>query len=212
MIKIINFDKTTFKLLETVQDHFKQNDLEQLHKDVIHTLYSKSQDQSSTIHKKFYEIYEKEEFLKEYDKLIKDFIRPLYTEQIVYQKKPTFRIHMPGNVAVGEFHKDKDYSHSSNELNYWLPFTKAFDTNTVWIESEENKKDFKPYELEYGQILVFQGAILEHGNKPNQTDVSRVSIDFRVMPFSLYDEKEQLAKKSTHLSIPMTIDNYYKLI
>lgn len=212
MIKIVEFDKKSFLLLEILQDHFSTKNLDTLHNGLNYKLFTMKEDQSSSIHKKFYEIYNTNTFLNEYKKLLKEFIKPLYNEAIVYQQKPTFRIHMPNNVAVGEYHKDRDYSHCTKELNYWLPFTKAFGTNTIWIESEEDKGDYKPYELEYGQILVFDGANLSHGNKTNTTNVSRVNIDFRVMPISLYNETEQSLKSSTHLKLPMTIGNYYEKI
>jgi hypothetical protein len=55
----------------------------------------------------------------------------------------------PGNIAVGEYHKDKWYRdakwHSEvSELNYYLPFTNTYGTNTIWVESEEDKGDFTP--------------------------------------------------------------------
>lgn len=51
-----------------------------------------------------------------YLKFIKDFIRPLFNnETLVYQKVPTFRVHLDNNVSVGEVHKDSDYGHAKNE-------------------------------------------------------------------------------------------------
>ena len=43
----------------------------------------------------------------------------------IYQKIPTFRLHFPGNIAVGEYHKDKWYRDAEwheevKELNYYL--------------------------------------------------------------------------------------------
>ena len=35
-----------------------------------------------------------------------------------------------------------------------------------------------------GQMLVFDGANLEHGNRINRSDETRVSFDFRVIPLS----------------------------
>jgi ectoine hydroxylase-related dioxygenase (phytanoyl-CoA dioxygenase family) len=207
-VEIIKFDTTKTKMRDIVKSHFNNKELSLLHEeDSSHSLFSKQQDQSSLIHKKFYKIYEQTDFLIEYDNFIKDFIRNRYQESIVYQKRPTFRIHMPGNVAVGEFHKDKHYQHSIWETNYWLPFTDAFSTNTIWIESEEDKGDFSPIELGWGELLIFDGSNLNHGNKPNTTGVSRVSIDFRIMPYSKYDENNN--NKSTHLALPMKIGGYY---
>ena len=95
-----------------------------------------------------------------------DFIKYEFElDEIIYQKIPTFRVHLKDNQAVGEWHRDRDYNHGKSEINIWLPFTDAYDTNTIWIESEEDKNDFKPYNVSYGEVLVFNGANLIHGNK-----------------------------------------------
>ena len=44
---------------------------------------------------------------------IQKVIKPRFGEEIVYQKIPTFRVHLPNNVSVGEFHKDK---HRHNKM------------------------------------------------------------------------------------------------
>jgi hypothetical protein len=49
------------------------------------------------------------------------------------------------------------------------------------MESIEDKGDYKAYKVNYGEILVFSGANLIHGNKPNQSLETRVSIDFRLV-------------------------------
>ena len=87
-------------------------------------------------------------------------------------------VHLPNNVAVGEFHRDRDYSHGEGETNFWLPVTNAWDSNSVWIEGEEGAEDFTPYEVAVGQLLVFDGVNLAHGNKMNTTGKTRVSFCF----------------------------------
>lgn len=72
---------------------------------------------------------------------MKEHIAPLFKgeKRIIYQKKPTFRVHLPNNVgnayngtslvltslAVGKKHRDYDYFHPPGEINFWLPFTKG---------------------------------------------------------------------------------------
>ena len=75
------------------------------------------------------------------------------------------------------FHRDRDYAHNVNEVNFWLPVTRAFDTNTIWIESEEGKEDFQPLECGVGESWMFNGCHLKHGNKINTTEQTRVSFD-----------------------------------
>jgi hypothetical protein len=122
-----------------------------------------------------------ERFYAQFDALV----RPLYLQflkwlsyrfcvsGLVYQAKPSLRIHLPNDVAVHERHKDADYGHANGEVNIWLPITSAFDTSTIWIED-------KPYNANYGDLVVFDGVNLVHGNKVNTTGKTRVSLDFRV--------------------------------
>ena len=41
-------------------------------------------------------------------------------EKIVYQAKPTLRVQFPGNKAVGGWHRDRDYNHPIDEINFWV--------------------------------------------------------------------------------------------
>jgi len=43
------------------------------------------------------------------------------------------------------------------------------------------RADYKPYRVKYGEILVFNGANLTHGNRENKSLETRVSVDFRLV-------------------------------
>ena len=169
-------------------------------------------DQSTKIHKKFYDYIDSEEerFSELYKNFIKDNIKPIFKEQLVYQKFPTFRAHFPNNVAVFAFHKDKDYSHPPQERNIYLPITNAWDTNTIWTESEEDKEDYSPIKASYGQFVLWDGNNLNHGSRQNETGKTRISFDFRVIPMSEYDES--FSKKSISKNIDFKIGGYYEVI
>lgn len=160
-------------------------------------LLNREHDQITPIHPLFYQWARTDDFKELYTTFLLHHIKPLYAgEDIVYQTIPTFRISFPHNVAVGEFHKDKHYrdvewAKKVREDNFFLPFTNAFDTNTVWVESEEDKGDFKPMNCDYGQCIRWDGSNLRHGNKTNETGSTRVSVDFRVMPLSHYIPSSQ---------------------
>ena len=79
-------------------------------------------------------------------------------------------------------------------MNFFLPFTKAYKTNTIWVESKEDKKDYSPMISQYGECIQWDGSNLSHGNKKNETNTTRISVDFRIIPFSKY-------KPSNHGSI-----------
>ena len=150
-------------------------------------------DQLTVYHEKFYDEADKTKFYSIYKSFIKEFIQKLFNEEILYQKIPTFRVHQPNNLAIAAYHRDSDYSHSTSEVNFYLPLTKAWGNNTIWVETESDKKDFQPIEAEVGEIWKWDGANLLHGNKINDTSTSRVSIDFRVLPLSEYKDNDDIS-------------------
>ena len=98
-----------------------------------------------------------------------------------YQSPPSFRFHYCGRGS-SVFHKDRDFGVEQGRLNIWVPLTKVWGDNSLWVESEIGARDFKPIIMHPGQALVFDGVNLEHGSKINTTISSRISFDFRVMP------------------------------
>lgn len=205
---IYNYDTSLYKFKELVCKILNVDDLEKLHEFGQYGIFSKDNDQSSKWHKLFYDNFS--EFNDLYLKFIGEFIKPLFgEEQIVYQKIPTFRVHLVGNLSVGEFHKDSDYGHSNNEINFWLPFVDTFSTNTIWVESEPGLGDYAPRSLDYGEVMRFHGANLVHGNKINDTGITRVSIDFRVVKYSEFVPSENT---SIDTNLKFDIGEYFDLI
>lgn len=163
-------------------------------------------DQETIFHDRYYEI-EKEnpKFLATYDRFIEEQVVPLIGGDVVYQRFPTFRCHMPNNVAVGGWHRDTEYNHPPGEINFWMPFTKAWDSNTIWLSMNGNKDDASPKELRNGQYLMFEGSTL-HGNKVNDTGLCRVSMDFRVIPA---DKFMPGVRESVSAGRSFTVGDYY---
>lgn len=198
-----------------LRDWLEVDQLKKLHSHKKYELFSREKDQSSKWHKTFYEkVRNDDSFFELYESFLLDIVKPRYGEEIVYQRIPTFRAHLSGNIAVGEYHKDKFYRKKEwaelvKETNYYLPFTDTNESNTIWSESEEDKEDFAPMLLKYGECMEWDGSNLMHGNKVNDSDETRVSVDFRVMPRSIYVD-------STHTSIntkiPFRIGGYYEVI
>jgi ectoine hydroxylase-related dioxygenase (phytanoyl-CoA dioxygenase family) len=208
----INYDRNQFSFKEKLENLFQVGNLETLN-DSIEVL-SREKDQSTKYHTLYYNWARTEEFKLIYEKFILNVIKPLYNEQIVYQAIPTFRVAYPNNIAVGEYHKDKwyrdaDWAVEVNEDNFFLPFTDAFDTNTIWVESQEDKGDYSPMNCNYGEIIQWDGSNLTHGNKINTTGKARVSIDFRVMKYTNYKPSEQ---GSINTKTKFQIGGYYKTI
>lgn len=215
-MKKINYSTKDYPFASIVSNILNTSDLSKIHEEdhfEKYDVFKREEDQSTKYHKLYYNNYKKQ-VLELYDKFILNVIRPLYNEEIVYQKIPTFRLHFPGNIAVGEYHKDKWYRDAGwheevKELNYYLPFTNAYGTNTIWVESEEDKGDYKAMDIKYGECIQWDGVNLTHGNKKNITNSTRISVDFRVIPFSKY-------KPSNHGAIntktKFEIGGYYSKI
>ena len=139
-MKRIKYNIKEYAFREVVCNWLENYDLSKLHYVEQYEHFERETDQSTKWHKKFYDMIRTDEsFNDTYVKFLTDVIKPRYGEQIVYQKIPTFRVHQPNNLAVAAFHRDSEYSHSTHEINFFLPLTRAFDNNTIWAESEKGK-------------------------------------------------------------------------
>lgn len=99
-----------------------------------------------------------------YIDFIESVLAPLYDGVKAYQKPPSFRLHY-SQRGSSSFHRDRDYGVKNGRLNLWVPLTRVWGENSIWIESEVGKEDFAPVELSYGQALIFDGSNLCHGSK-----------------------------------------------
>ena len=217
----IAYDTLTYQFLDVIESWFwtdgimPTSGISDLHFHKSYDLFERQNDQSTIWHRCFYKmIREDKSFNDVYLKFLKDKIKPRFNEEIVYQNIPTFRVHLPGNISVGEFHKDKHYrdekwANQVRELNYFLPLTKAYGTNTIWAETEEDLGDYREIRADYGECVEWCATKLTHGNKQNITRNTRVSFDFRVIPKSRYVESEHL---TINTKIPFGIGGYYGVL
>ena len=217
----ITYDSFLFDFRSIVVEWFECDDilppgsLERLHFHKVYDLFERENDQSTVWHKCFYDRIRKDNrFEHEYMSFLSQYIKPRFNEKIVYQKIPTLRVHLPGNISVGEFHKDKHYrdekwAEKVQELNYFMPLTKAYGTNTIWAETEEDLGDFQEIRANYGECVEWSATKLTHGNKQNITRNTRVSFDFRVIPKSRYVESGYL---TINTKIPFGIGGYYGVL
>lgn len=149
-------------------------------------------------------------FIQTYLDFIENVVQPQFDEPIVYQKKPTIRVHMPGDVAVGEYHKDTKYGHTPEAVNFWVPATIAYYTNTLHVQTSEDLAPQPVEPLKVGQYVIFDGVSLNHGNEPNLTSTTRVSFDFRTIPESKFVASDQTSI-NTGLRFAVGEDGYYDL-
>lgn len=169
-------------------------------------------DNNSTWHKRFYDNMRDSKFMDCYKEFMAIVIQPIFNESLVYQRYPTLRYQIPNGLGVAAYHVDADYNHPIEESNIWLPFTHAQGTRSIWIESAPGKKDYEPQDVKYGEFIIFEGGKLSHGNQPNATDETRVSIDMRVIPISLWKPSKMKGLAYGKVRDTEGEDSYYDII
>lgn len=191
----------------------------QYHLEMVHLLKgfenvgtTPGSDNNSEWHNRFYENMRGSEFMDCYKEFIALTVRPMSNEPLVYQRYPTLRYQIPNGLGVAAYHVDSEYNHPIEELNIWLPFTHARETRSIWIESEPGKKDYQPQDVRYGEFIVFEGGKLSHGNEPNTTGETRVSIDMRVIPLSVWKPSKMKGLAHGKVRDLEGEDSYYDVI
>lgn len=217
-----SYDTREFPFHKIVQDIFECDNLLLFHETVcgpvggeVPTMEQQpGKDQVNFYYKKFYDAIQKDPaFLEMYRTFIRRYIidseekRQLY----LYQKIPTFRVHLPNNKAVGgRSHRDADYNHPKGETNYLVPLTTMEGSSSMFVESRPGLKDFHFVTLKPGQYLRFNGNQCEHGNIPNVTGWTRVSFDFRIL--SKADLKYALNDRSVAQGLRFIEGEYYETL
>jgi len=183
-------------------------------------------DRKSCFVKDFYNYYDSSEvFNNLYIDYINKYIKPLFNEtKLVVQKTPNLRVHIPNNSNIGKrnndpneniigVHCDSEFGHPTSEINFILAITEMFDTNSIYFEpkpnsgikySEYNNIKLKPIELWYGNLNQ-----CKHYNMINKTNKTRISLDFRVIPYSLFKPSNSSSATSNK---KFTIGDYYIIV
>jgi len=118
-------------------------------------------------------------FYKLYRRFVHNELAPFFGGRIRYTMHPKCRVHLARTEGVSNWHVDVEYTGRHEQVNAWMPFTDAYDTATLWSETDYCVGDHQPVDVMYGEVLLFDGGYLSHGTVPNRTNVTRVSIDFR---------------------------------
>lgn len=198
MYQRLYYDTTKYPFKETMEDILRVDDLSKIHEHSSWPLLTREEDQSTSYHKLYYAQYN-DMFKDLWEKFVKEVLTNHFSQPIFYQKIPTFRVQIPGNVGVGEYHTDAEYGHTVGALNVFLPMVDVTKHNTIWAESEYMKGDYEPILLNYGEYALWDGVTNRHGNKLNPSDETRVSVDARLLEAGKYN------KDSTNSSINMKV-------
>lgn len=147
----------------------------------------------------------KNKFYDYYDTMIQDQIVPTLGKEVLIQKFGNLRILPPNQDQIGAvllFHQGRWVGNGMGLRTVWMPFTDCYESNSMQILdldisrkiTRDSVRDNWSYEklqqvcvdncwpvtLQPGQAhLFFQEHI--HGNIPNRTNKTRVSIDIRLL-------------------------------
>jgi hypothetical protein len=217
-----NYDTNKYNFQEAVRAIFNNFPLSL---EAIHTIQPSSEqvtfanDTKTFFHSTFYNSEHYNSIRDLYYQFVKDNIFKLFPDEtsLVIQKDPGFRVCTPNNTALGKkegdgdeiigLHCDSDYNHPPEEVNFIIAITEMWDTNSVFIESEPGKADFTALKMGSNEFHMFFGNKCRHYNKINVSGQSRISMDFRVIPFSKYNAS--YAEKSIHGKRSLVIGDYF---
>jgi len=210
------------KFLEYFQKLYQCENLQQLHlKSNIDSNDEKLSDIETDLHKQFYQdIKTNPTFKKLYCDFIVSIFDQLFPEEevYIYQSFPSIRIQYFNNTVIPP-HCDSDHlaKHPIGEKNFLLPITKMYGTNRLFMESEPEKKDYQGIDLDYGDLLYFNGNKCIHYNEKNAEKDIRISLDFRIIllrDYQKYINNNQVTftnPRDDRIPVLMTIGGYYQM-
>lgn len=182
-------------------------------------------DRKSFLVQDFYEYYDSNDILKcKYIDFIKKYIKPIFNnDEILYQTTPNIRFHLPNCTNIGKrdsdpnsevigLHCDSEFNHPETEINIILPITDMYDTNSIYFNNIENSLNYKDYNnlnINNNQIYLGYFNKINHYNRINETNKTRVSFDFRIILKSMYLDSD---KTSATSKTKFKLGNYYSII
>lgn len=219
-MNIYNYQAKKYNFTSLIENLFECDDLSKLHEKIpedkkYNELFKVGYDSSTIFHEIFYKKLnstwvEFSDMYYDFIKLTKNIAFP-NTDEVLYQKFPTFRVHLPDNLAVGDFHSDSEYNHPKGEINFVVPLTYMFGTNTIWCESQVGMGDFHPIpRIGVGDLFSFNGNQIRHGNLVNKTGSTRVSFDFRMISIESYNKNNNSNLKSVTTKTKFCVGSYYE--
>ena len=167
--------------------------------------FDRKNDQQTIVHRVFYSNYSNiiEPIYKDF---ITNFLSQIIDFPFSYQVIPTFRLGLPGNRFVGEYHTDAKYNHPDFELNFNMGLSNNLKPCCLMSEKISNSKEFHPIECKNGEIFSFNHIDCLHGSEINTTDQTMVSMDFRVAMIPFYRE---IDAKSVNMNSSFKMGDYF---
>ena len=209
-LKKFNFNPEEFDFFGSFSDLFGVNDLEKIHQFIgCLDTFERKNDQNTILHKVFYSNFKSKNsnLSTLYERFIRTFISSIVPLSFYYQKIPTFRVGLPKNKFVGEFHKDTLYNHMPYELNFNLPIVNYKKSAALVTEDFPGSGNLISAEIDYGQVMSFDHIDCLHGSNINETGKTMISLDFRLALKDFYYENPKA--KSVNMNSHFRIGDYF---
>lgn len=215
---VLEYNEAQFPIRELVRSLFEVSTLELLHverKDLMFDNLNSENESKTRYHETFYKRLNADgpfswnEIMETYAGILREVVSPVISKEFIHQTFPSLRVHVPKHKATYKWHydSDADHRHPEGEINFQIPLTVMYNTSATWCESVPGLGDFRPMNCYPGQILCFNGNKLTHGNKVNDTGLTRVSLDFRILPKENYYPEKNLT--SVTKGTDFRIGGYY---
>ena len=196
MLQAINkiFFSSSNRLIDSIEAKLKANinrleGIQELHLIENEGLLKYGTDQKTMIHRILYKDFDEPEsnIIYNYRILCSEWLKNLREDYSIndwaLQRFPSIRVQFPGNISVFEFHRDNDYNHPRGEINHFLAVTPCIETAALQVEKHLGWKDYVPLNLDKGESAILNTPIFEHRDIINNENYTRISIDFRAIPF-----------------------------
>ena len=187
-------------ILAIIQEKFPQVDrLETLHQRLE---YNQIADVTKLVQNRFLD----HNMSKLFDEFAEEYISPLLgNSRYLIKRQPTLNVVIPHQSKAGRrlpFHQGIFYDNGRGQGTIWMPLTRSYESNTMWImdlydskkltksviEQKWNLTQFEeqclqksfPVTLNPGQAHLFAQEHI-HGNIENVTDITRVAVDWHIL-------------------------------
>ena len=168
-------------------------------------LHEWSKDRNSIFVKSFHDFVDKNTIFNEtYYQFLRTHVLTKFPNEnkLVVQKTPNIRFSIPDSAAIGfdpkdpkdivGLHCDSDFGHHSIEMNFVVPITPMFGSNSIYYEPQINSTvppiQFENLVLKENEFVQAYFNKIRHCNRINRTNKTRISFDIRVIPYSKYHE------------------------
>ena len=199
-LEYLKYDNNKFNFKDLLKK-FYDCDLTQVHKkfNIEQKFYDVTAgiDNLSIVEDTYKNVINSKSFKDVWFNFIKSVIKPYFkNNKILIQKLPSINI-IPSGCEIKYVHKIVDdmnlhldsaqpFYHPMFEENFWLPMTEADDLNDLYYLNK-NKKTRVNAKLD--EIFHFGNDVIHGSILKNNSENTRISLDFKALSVSNYDEK-----------------------